>query len=238
MEIVALVALAVTVAFATIAVVWPWRIEAKLEAATNGSTISFAGGLDVARTISLSAAAVLGGPGVVAIHLGKREVWRRSISRLTVDAFFAWLNELLSRPPSKKGAFARLVEHAKDALVARTDLSGLLELGVRVLLGLRDISFEGSVTCGFEDPALTGKTAAWLFPVAGLLAPFGTLGVALDWSGRSCFDAEIDASFRIVPAKVAREGIRFARHHLHARTKTARLSAPPHRIPASLTGDT
>ena len=237
MEIVALVALAVTVAFATIAVMWPWRIEAKLKATTNASTISFAGGIDVAG-ISASAAAVFGGPGVLAVHLGRREVWRRSISRLTVDAFFAWLNELLSRPPSKKGAFARLVEHAKDALVARTDLSGLLELGARILLGLRDVSFEGWITCGFSDPALTGKTAAWLFPIAGVLAPFGTLDVGFDWSGRNCFDGEIDASFRIAPAKVALEGVRFARHHIHARTETARLSSAPHRIPASLTGDT
>jgi hypothetical protein len=236
MEIVALAALAATVVFATIAVVWPWRIEAKLKAATNGSAISFAGGIDLAG-ISASAAAVFGGPGVLAIHLGRREVWRRPISRLTVDAFFEWLNELLSRPPSKKGALGRLLEHAKDALVARTDLSGLLELGVRVLLGLRDVSFEGSITCGFEDPALTGKTAAWLFPIAGVLAPFGTLRVGFDWSGRNCFDGDIDASFRLVPAKVALEGVRFARHHIHARTKTARLSSTP-RIPASLTGDT
>ena len=49
MENVALAALATTaVAFATIAVMWPWRIEAKLKATTKASTISFAGGIDMA----------------------------------------------------------------------------------------------------------------------------------------------------------------------------------------------
>lgn len=243
MEIVVIALLVTIVACATFALLRRWRATAKLKATTragqagHAGAVSLAGGIDVAG-VSASVAAILGGPGVLTVHVGKRAVWRRSIPRLTVDALFEWLNARLSRPAPERGVLGRLVTHTKDALVARTDMSGLPELGVRVFLGLHDVSFEGAITCGFEDPAVTGKTAAWLFPIAGVLAPFGTLDVRFDWSGRNVFDGELDASFRIVPAKVALEGLRFARHHLHATTRAARLSSSsPHRIPASLTGD-
>jgi hypothetical protein len=211
-------------------VVRPWRVAGKLKATTNESAASFAGGLDLAG-LSLSAAAVLGGPGVVALHLGKRELWRRPISATTAAAFFDWLDEVLSRPAAKKGALGRLVERTKSALLARTDVSDLPEAGLRVLFGVRDVELEGWIVCGFADPALTGKAAAWLFPIAGVLAPFGTLDVSFDWSGRTRIDGEMDVSFRFVPAKVARELFRFALHHVHLRT-TKRLRAASSTTPA------
>ena len=225
MEIVALLASATIVALVALValVAWPWRVEATLKATTSASAISLAAGLDVAR-LSASAAAILGGPGVVAIHLRARELWRRPIAQVTVEAFLHGLQELLARPTTKKSALRRAADRAQAWLIARTDVSDLPGLGVRVLLGLRDVSFHGAITCGFSDPALTGKTAAWLFPIAGVLAPVGALDVSFDWTGRNRLDGAASVSFRVVPARVALEGLRFAWHHLHLRSAPALVS--------------
>jgi hypothetical protein len=89
----------------------------------------------------------------------------------------------------------------KDALVARTDLAALPELGLALLGDLREVTIAGRVACGSSDPALTGKAAAWLFPLAAVLSPFGTLDVALDWTGKDVLDAEVEGSFRVVLAR-------------------------------------
>jgi hypothetical protein len=209
---------------------WPFRVQAKLKMLTKSSAISFAGGVDIAG-ISVSTAGIAGGPGVVAVHLRSRETWRRAIARLSVDAFFEWLDALVARPAAPKGALSRLFSRLKTALVARTDVSDLPELGLRVLLGLRETAFHGAITCGFADPARTGKTAAVLFPIAGILAPFGALDLDFDWSGRTVVDGELDVSFRVVPAKVAFEGLRFVWCHVHLlRQESARASASSNRL--------
>jgi hypothetical protein len=227
---VALVALAALIAL----VARPWRVEATLKATTSASAISLAGGLDVAG-LSASAAAILGGPGVVAVHLRARELWRRPIAHVSVDSLLAWFDELLSKPAAKESALGRLAGRAKTWLLARTDLADLPELGLRVLLGLRDVSLKGTVTCGFSDPALTGKAAAWLFPIAGVLAPFGLLEIGFDWSGRDRLDGTVEVSFRFVPARVALEGLRFAWHHVHLRGTPALDSSTLPALPATIT---
>jgi hypothetical protein len=210
-------------------VAWPWRVEATLKAATHASNVSLAGGLELAG-LSGSAAAILGGPGVVAIHLRARELWRRPISHVSLDALLTWLEQ--PSPTVSPSRVARLSKRAKEALLARTDVAALPELGLRVLASLRDLSLRGAIKCGFSDPAVSGKAAAWLYPMAGVLAPFGDLDVSIDWSGRNILDGAFDVSFRIVPARVALEGLRFARHHVHLRRKSATVSST---LPASST---
>ena len=167
--------------------------------------------------LSGSAAAILGGPGVIAVHFRARELWKRPVASVTVDAALAWLDELLARPAKKDdGVIARLLTRVKDWLLPRTDLTSLPDLGLRVIGGLRDVSLRGAFTCGFADPALTGKAAAWLYPLAGVLSPLGTLDVALDWSGKTVIDGDAEVSVRMAPARVALEGLRFARHHIHS----------------------
>jgi len=224
---VALVAVAALIAL----IARPWRVEATLKATTSASAVSLAGGLEVAR-LSASAAAILGGPGVIAVHLRARELWRRPITRVSVEAILTWIDERLSKPAAPETTLGRLARRAKTWLLARTDLTDLPELGLRVLFGLQDVSLKGSLTCGFSDPALTGKAAAWLFPVAGVLAPFGLLEVDLDWSGRTRIDGSIEVSFRFVPARVALEGLRFAWHHVHLRGPRALVSSTLPRLPA------
>lgn len=210
----------------------PWRVEATLKATTHASQISVAAGLELAG-LSGSAAAILGGPGVAAVHLRARELWRRSLAHVSLDALLSWLEErsasAASAPPP--GLVGRLGHRAKDALLARTDLAELPELGVRVLLGFREVFLSGSIQLGSSDPAITGKAAAWLYPVAAVLAPFGTVEVSCDWTGRNVLDGTVETSFRVVPARVALEVMRFARHHVHLRRRSAtasssRLAAP------------
>lgn len=208
---------------------WPWRVEATLKATTRGSETSLAAGFEIA-SLSGSAAAILGGPGILAVHLRARELWRRPISHVTLEAILDWLAE----PAPPEGAMSRLARRAKEALLARTDVAELPELGLRILLDLRDLSLRGTMCCGFSDPALTGKTAAWLYPIAGLLAPLGTFDVSFDWTGRSVLDGAVEVSFRVVPGRVALEGLRFARHHVHLRRKSA-AAAPTSQLPASST---
>ena len=207
-------------------VVWlvarPWPVEASLKTASHAGTISLAGGLELAG-VSASAAAILDGPGVVVVLWRGRERWRRSIARVSPEAFFDWL--AAREPAEPPGSIGRLVTRVKDALLARTDTVELPRLGVRVLLGLRDPSVHGALNCGFADPALTGKTAAWLFPIAGVLAPLGSFDVSLDWSGRTVLDGTFETSFRVVPARVILECLRFASRHVHVRRKNVTVSS-------------
>ncbi len=192
---------------------WPWRVEGTLKATTHDAVVSLAGGLEMAH-VSGSAAAILGGPGVIAVHLRARELWRRPIAQVSLDALLAWL-DAPPAPAKKPSTLGRLAKRAKDALLARTDLAELPALGLRVFLDLRDLALRGNVHCGFSDAAITGKAAAWLYPTAAALAPFGTVDVSFDWSGRNVLDGAFEISFRVVPARVALEGLRFARHHVH-----------------------
>lgn len=221
MIVLASLALGALVTFVAVAL-WPWRVEATLKATSGPSAVSLAGGLEVAR-LSASAAAILGGPGVVAVHIRGRELLRRSIAHVSVESVLDWLEKPAA--PRTSTTMSRLAQRAKDALLARTDLAELPDLGLRVLLDLRDVSLHGALQCGFADPAITGKAAAWLYPVAGALAPLGTLDVTFDWSGRTVLDGEVELSFRIVPARVAVEGLRFARRNVHLRRKGATASS-------------
>lgn len=216
----ALGALGALVTFVAVAL-WPWRVEATLKATSGPSAVSLAGGLEVAG-LSGSAAAILGGPGVVAVHLRGRELLRRSIAHVSVESV---LDRLEQPADPRTSTMSRLAQRAKDALLARTDLAELPELGLRVLLDLRQVSLHGALLCGFADPAITGKAAAWLYPIAGALAPLGTLDVTFDWTGRTVLDGEVELSFRIVPARVAIEGLRFARRNVHLRRKGATTSS-------------
>lgn len=204
-------------------IAWPWRIEATAKAMGNARAISGAGGLEVAG-FSLSAAAILGGPGVVALHFRGRELWRRPLS---IEALLAWLDELASKKDEPSGPLGRWLKRVGEWLVDRTDLADLPSLGFRVLDGLREVSFVGHVTCGFSDPALTGKAAAVLFPLAGILAPLGVLDVTIDWTGQTRLDGAIDLSFRVVPYRVALDGLWFARHHVHWMKSANTTATPP-----------
>ena len=186
-----------------------WPIEATLKATTS-ARISIAMGVSFAG-ISASAAAILDGPGVVAVHLRTRQLWRKAIPHISVETALAWIEEQISKPKAPKGRFSRFL----DWLVARTDKSALPDLGLRVLADLRDLSLGGHITCGFSDPALTGKAAAVLYPLAGVLSPLGRLDIDLDWSGTNRLDADVELSCRFVPARAIAESLRFARRHVH-----------------------
>jgi hypothetical protein len=198
---------------------WPWRVEGTLQASSKAA-ISLAAGVEVA-SLSVTAAGILGGPGVLAVHLRGRELSRRGTTELTLEALLDWLER--PRPPGSKPS--RLVARVKEALLARTDAAELPGLGLAVLGGLRDVSVNGRVHCGFADPGLTGKAAAWIYPVAAVLAPFGTLEVAFDWTGNTVLEAGVEGSFRVVPARVAFAVLRFARRHVHLRRTSRAVSS-------------
>lgn len=209
-EIVGGIALLGVIAFVII-VVRSWPIEATLKATTSARAISIAAGFSFAG-LSASAAAILDGPGVLAVHLRARQLWRKPIPHVSVEAALAWIDAQLSKPKeTTRSRSSRLV----DWLLARTDKSALPDLGLRVLGDLREVSLRGHVTCGFADPALTGKTAAVLYPLAGVLAPLGELDVDFDWSGANRLDADVEVSCRVVPMRAIFESLRFARHHVH-----------------------
>ena len=199
-----------------------WRVEGSLKTTTQESVVSLAVGLGAAG-FAASAAAILGGPGVLAVQFRTRERWRRVVPEVSLEALLVWL-EQPSPAQEPPGRAARLVTRAKEGLLARTDTAALPGLGLGVLRGLRDVSVNGTLLCGFEDPTLTGKAAAVLFPIAALLAPFGTFEPSFDWSGRTVIDgAEI--SFGVVPAKVLRELLRFTWRHVDLRRKRAAVSS-------------
>lgn len=218
----AFVTLAVLAAV-VVAALWPWRVEGSLKATTEDTVVSLAGGLS-ALGVSASAAAILGGPGVVAVHFRSRERWRRVVPHVSFEALLAWLEE--PSPPEKPpGRAARIVTRAKHGLLARTDTRELPGLGLEVLRDLREPSLQASLLCGFEDPTLTGKAAAILFPLAAVLSPFGTLSPSFDWSGRTVIDGSGELAFGVVPAKVLREVLRFGWRHVHLRRKPGAVSS-------------
>ncbi|MBS2015440.1 MAG: hypothetical protein JST00_21305 [Deltaproteobacteria bacterium] len=209
-----------------------WPASLSLTAKTKDGLVSLGAGLELSK-LSVSAAAILGGPGVVVVQLGSRRLWQRNLERVTVEAAATWLEGLLDAPPAReeKGRLARLATRAKDALLARTDLGALPSLGTRILLDLRDPSLSGSVLCGFADPAITGKTAAVLFPLAGMLAPLGAIDLRFDWSGRTVLDVDVEGGCKVVPARIARQTAWFAWNHVHRRPRlpTGEVS---HTLPA------
>ncbi len=202
-----------------------WRVEGSLKATTQESVVSLAGGLGAAG-FAASAAAILGGPGVLAVHFRARERWRRMVPEVSLEALLRWLEQPSPpREPRATTRAARVAARAKDGLLARTDTADLPGLGLDVFRGLRDVSVNGTLLCGFEDPTLTGKAAAVLFPLAALLAPFGTFAPSFDWSGRTVIDGGAEISFGVVPARVLRDVLRFAWHHVHLRRKRAAVSS-------------
>ena len=207
-----------------------WRVEATLKASTRSSAISVAAGFS-ALGVSASAAAILDGPGVLAVHLRGRQLWRRPIARVSVEAVLLWIDEQLSKPvPQRESRLGRVLGRVRQWLLPRTDLSALPDLGLRLVGGLRAPSLGGAITCGFADPAVTGGVAAWLYPLAGMLAPFGLVDVSMDWSGKDLIEADVEASCGVVPARAIYETLRFTRRHVHPLRK-ATVSPP---VPSTL----
>jgi hypothetical protein len=203
------------VLLATFVVVRPWRGDLTVKAMTKEGLVSLAAGMELFG-ISTSFAAILGGPGVITVHLRSREVWRRSIARVSPDAVLEWLDATNEEKSERGGRLKRW-------LLARTDVAELPELGLRIVFDLRDPELSGAITCGFSDPVATGKTAAWLYPIAGVLAPLGRIDVGFDWSGKTIVDGNVHFSFGVVIARVLRELARFVRHHVRLRVTAPSL---------------
>lgn len=196
-----------------------WPASLTLTAKTKEGLVSLGAGLEISW-LSANAAAILGGPGVIMVQLRSRRLYEKRLAGVTVEAALDWFESILDAPEKAPPRFlGRLATRAKDALVARTDLGALPELGTRIALGLRDPSLGGTITCGFSDPALTGKAAAVLFPLAGMLAPVTSIELRFDWSGRTVLDADVEGSCRIVPARIAREAAWFVWNHVHYRPR-------------------
>lgn len=224
----------VLVALFVWALVRTYRVEATFKATTQASRVSLAAGASV-LAFSASAAAILGGPGVIAVHFRSRELWRKQTADASLDALLAWLDERLSKSEEPPSRAARMIGRAKEWLLARTDTEELPALGGRVVLDLRDLDFGGSLVCGFADPGTTGKAAALLYPLAGVLAPLGRFTIELDWSGRTRLDGGAELSFGVVPVRVLLALARFGVRHIHP-TRTPPPSSPtsstlPERIP-------
>lgn len=190
-----------------------WRVEASLKAMTQSERVSLAGGVDLAG-FSASVAAILGGPGVVALHFRARELWRKQVASVSLEALLAFIDAKLDEPKKDPTRLERLLHKVKGWLVDRTDPAGLPALGWRLLRDLREPVLSGNVVCGFDDPALTGKAAAWLFPIAGVLSPLGPFDVAIDWSGKNRIDGAFEMGVRFVPARVGIAFASFARAHI------------------------
>lgn len=193
-----------------------WRVEASLKAMTQSERVSLAGGVDLAG-FSASVAAILGGPGVVALHFRARELWRKQVASVSLETLLAFIDAKLDERAKDKPdptRLERLAHRIKDGLIARTDPRGLPDLGWRLLRDLREPVLSGNVVCGFDDPALTGKAAAWLFPLAGVLSPLGPFDVAIDWSGKNRIDGAFEMGVRFVPARVGIAFASFARRHI------------------------
>lgn len=210
-----------------------WRLEASVKAQTQGR-ISLAAGASFAG-VSASAAAILGGPGVVVVHFRSRELFRRTASEVTLDALLAFVDDKLSQPPEPETRAGRLAARAKEWALARTDVSELPGLGLAILGDLRDPSLSGSLVCGFSDPGTTGKAAAILYPVAGVIAPLGDFAIQMDWSGRNRIDGDLEASCGVVPARILREVARFSRRHVSLRRRPVPPAPSSTTLPVSMT---
>ncbi len=214
-------AMALSAAAAWFVFVRPWRIEATLKAATKGAIVSLGAGVNVAG-FSASAAALLGGPGVVAVHFRSKELWRRAVPQVSVEALLVWVEKTLDTPQEPSTSrwppwVTRALARAKEWLRQRTDLDQLPHLGAQLLFDLVDLKLHGTLHCGFEDPALTGRAAAVLYPLSGVLSPLGVCDVSFDWSGRTVLDGDVDLSFSVVLGRVLRRGLRFLWNHVHLR---------------------
>lgn len=208
-----------------------WPASLTLTAKTKEGLVSLGAGLEISW-LSANAAAILGGPGVIVLQLGSRRLYEKRLDGVTVEAALAWIESLLDAPDKPPpGYFGRLAARMKNAVVARTDLGALPELGTRIALGLRDPRLGGTVICGFSDPALTGKAAAVLFPLAGMLAPVSSIELRFDWSGRTVLDFDVEGSCRIVPARIAREAAWFVWNHVHYRPRLQSAEVS-HTLPA------
>lgn len=216
------------VAFVVWALLRGYRVEASFKATTQASRVSLAAGASL-LAFSASAAAILGGPGVVAVHFRSRELWRKQTADASLDALLAWIDGKLSEPEEPPSRAARMVARAKEWLFARTDMGELPALGGRILLDLRDLDFGGSLVCGFADPGTTGKAAALLYPLAGVLAPLGRFTIELDWSGRTRLDGGAELAFAFVPARILSALARFGARHVHP------MRTPPPSPPSSST---
>jgi len=139
--------IAALLALATFVLVRGWRGDVSLKAMTKNGLVSLAGGLELFG-VSASMAAILGGPGVVSVQWRSRVLYKRSIARVTPDALFEFVDALLEQP--KKNEKKKLPHW----LIERTDVGELPELGLRILLDLRDPELSGVLTCGFADPVL------------------------------------------------------------------------------------
>lgn len=231
------IALAVATVASIAALSWvllrSWRLEATVKARTQGR-ISLAAGASFAG-VSASAAAILGGPGVVAVHFRSRELFRKTASEVTLDALLAFVDQKLSEPPEPETRVGRWAARAKEWALARTDVAGLPGLGLAILGDLRDPAISGSLVCGFSDPGTTGKAAAVLYPVAGVVAPLGDFSIQMDWSGRNRIDGDLEASCGVVPARILREVARFTRRHVSLRRRPVPQTPSSSTLPVSMT---
>lgn len=194
----------------------PVRFEATLKATTKAGVVSLGGGVNVAG-FSASAAALLGGPGVVAVYFRSRELWRKSIANVSVEALLSWIEKAADEPETPPGLASRVAARVKAWLLPRTELSYLPDLAAQLLADLDDLKLHGGLHCGFADPEITGKAAAVLYPLAGVLSPVGLFDVSFDWSGRTVLDGDFDLSFGVVLGRVLRETGRFVIRRVHLR---------------------
>jgi hypothetical protein len=206
----------------------PVRFEATLKATTKAGVVSLGGGVNVAG-FSASAAALLGGPGVVAVYFRSRELWRKSISSVSVEALLVWLDKAADQPETPPGRAARVVAKVKAWLLPRTELSYVPDFAAQLLSDLDDLKLHGGLHCGFADPEITGKAAAVLYPLAGVLSPLGLFDVSFDWSGRTVLDGDFDLSFGVVLGRVLRETARFVIRRVHLR----RIEPPSATLPSA-----
>lgn len=128
----------------------------------------------------MSAAFRAGGSGLVRVRLWTRPLWWR---RFGTEAICGRSQDRRCSPVESRRDSRRHVELALDLYRA------LLVPSIHVRLGV-----------GCRDPVRMGEVAACIYGAAGMLAPFAQSAVALDWSGRSQLDLDVEIAFRIVLA--------------------------------------
>jgi hypothetical protein len=161
----------------------------------QGQTFSGAGGLEIAF-VSISTAVVWKGPAVLVVHVAGKQVFRKTLEPWKETPAGDEIEKKKETPPSR---VATWLQTWGKRMASKVDHTALPSLARRLVGRLWSASLDGHLTCGFRNPAITGKLAAVMAVSQALLSPLGSIETELDWSGTNRVNGAFHLSFRVVP---------------------------------------
>lgn len=187
------------------ALVRPWRVALSVQGRADERGWALAAGAS-SGPIAATAAIAAGVPGRVVVTLLGRKVLALPHPRV--------------RPPDParlKALWARLNEHLDPIELA------FFLLSERRRIYLHD--FTAKLTGGLSDPAATAFLAGLCATTAGLLAPYGRLDWAPDWSLADRGEGAVHVTLAASPALLLADLLLFSLRNVHLRAPAAPLPA-------------